>query len=214
VNVPYIGWELVLLRRHDARGGNSWKCCERKKFEEPTPHTYTRACLLLQIDHLTLALDSLLHHYPQPLLVLTSLINMLSSCARPLSRVLGSSAVKSAPKASSHTLPASKASNSVAPCPTLHPRFYAGHGHHEEAPKPYKRTTLTPRLSDSTKSEAELEREVKGIEGWIFGRKVTYIDPLKPLEQTEEHKNANGWLWNKQVRFRPSHSLDSRFYHI
>jgi hypothetical protein len=41
---------------------------------------------------------------------------------------------------------------------------------------------------------------VQGIEGWIFGRKVTYLDPLKPIEDTPEQVNANGWIWNQKVR--------------
>lgn len=85
-------------------------------------------------------------------------------------------------------------------------RFYAGHGHHEEAPKPYKRTALSARPTDSTPSPAEREREVQGIEGWIFGRKVSYIDPLKPIANTEAQSTANGWLWNTRVRLlAPSH---------
>jgi hypothetical protein len=81
---------------------------------------------------------------------------------------------------------------------STHSRFYAGHAHHEEAPKPYKRTILAPLSADAAKNAEEVEREVKGIEGWIFGRKVTYLDPLKPIEDSEAVKQANGWLFNKK----------------
>lgn len=89
-------------------------------------------------------------------------------------------------------------------------RFYAGHHHHEEAPKPYKRTTLAARPADSLNSSEEREREVQGIEGWIFGRKVAYIDPLKPIPNTEAQSKANGWMWNKRVRFLLNMRLLSR----
>lgn len=132
----------------------------------------------------------------------TTLSNMLASSFRSVSRVLGSAAPKRASKSTSHSLKHSQASNQGPSPVSTRVRFYAGHHHHEEAPKPYKRTTLSPVLRDAEKTTAEQEREVKGIQGWIFGRPVTYIDPLKPLADTHEQKSANGWMFNRKVCFR------------
>lgn len=126
---------------------------------------------------------------------------MLSSCARFATRKTAGVAAKAPsnrPSKISTSLPASNSANKSL---YASKRFYAGHHHHEEAPKPYKRTTLAARPSDSLNSSEEREREVQGLEGWIFGRKVTYIDPLKPIPDTEAQAKANGWMWNKRVRF-------------
>lgn len=128
---------------------------------------------------------------------------MLASCARVVTRKTANAAAQS-PLSGGRTL---SSPHSVSSHPkklvSNSKRFYAGHGHEEEAPKPYKRTTLSPRPADAMNSANDREREVQGIEGWIFGRKVTYIDPLKPIPNTEEQATANGWMWNKKVRISP-----------
>ena len=129
---------------------------------------------------------------------------MLSFAIRPASRLSSmAQGSKSAPKSLAKSKSTFKATRSLQKTNTINKqstRFYAGHGHHEEAPKPYKRTVLSPLPSDAAKSSEEREREVQGIEGWIFGRKVTYLDPLKPIEDTPEQVNSNGWMWNRKVR--------------
>lgn len=127
---------------------------------------------------------------------------MLSSVARPLGHLAGSIRASGMPKVKAPSARQLSAPGSFMKSLARNnetKRYYAGHHHHEEAPKPYKRTTLAPKPADAPKSPADLEREVKGIEGWIFGRKVTYMDPLKPLEDTAEQKAANGYMWNLKV---------------
>lgn len=126
---------------------------------------------------------------------------MLSSCTRPVARVLGTQSVRRAPKTPVSVSKTYKGSRASSVAPTTTPRYYGAHAHHEEPAKPYKRTVLSPQPADSAKSAEDLEREVKGIEGWIFGRKVTYLDPLAPINDSEEVKRSNGWIFNKKVRF-------------
>lgn len=126
---------------------------------------------------------------------------MLSSCARLISNSSGQAVAKAPVNRSSKI-----SSSFTTPTPSnktvsTSKRFYAGHGHHEEPVKPYKRTILSAKPTDASKTDEERQREVAGIEGWLFGRKVTYVDPLKPIPNTEAQQNANGWMWNSKVRF-------------
>lgn len=131
-------------------------------------------------------------------------VAMLTSFVRPISRLGGAIRVvgeaKSCPTLKQSSVRPVVVSQKRALPQNGSKRFYAGHHHEEEAPKPYKRTTLAAKPQDAQKSADDLEREVKGIEGWIFGRKVSYLDPLKPIEDTPEQKSANGWLFNQKVR--------------
>jgi hypothetical protein len=74
------------------------------------------------------------------------------------------------------------------------------HHHHAPPPKIHITKFYQPIPSTTNKTEVQAAQEIKNVEGWLFGNKVAYVDPYKPLPE-KETPGTNGWLFGRPVRF-------------
>lgn len=87
-------------------------------------------------------------------------------------------------------------------CKSLSNKRFYGSGHHDEAPKkPYTQRSAVPFPEKIELSEEQRQQKISKKSGYIFGQKVVYYDPLKPLPLTPEQEDSNGWIWNEPVCF-------------